>query len=124
MATTGRKFLKLSQAQGLTVSRHALDRMRQYTGLDLHENLAMLLFRHSEYRSPEQVLMLGFRPRYWGRKAEGQKSWYFRFHVSGEELLAVVAEGDRPGEYVWVTTYGVNDQTRHYRLVDTEAVAA
>ncbi len=124
MATTGRKFLKVSKARGLTISQHALDRVREYSGFGLTRGLATVLFRHSRHLRAEQVMLLGYRPRYWGRKAEGEPTWYFSFRIFGEEMLAVVGQGEQPGEYVWLTTYGINEQTRHYRLANTDAVAA
>ena len=124
MATTGRKFLRLTKAQEFTISRHALDRVREYSGFDLTHGLASVLFRHSRHLRVDQVLLLGYRPRYGSRLAQGEHTWYFRFRLFRQEFIAVVGEGERPGEYVWVTTYGMNEQTRNYRVVDAEAVAA
>lgn len=124
MATTGRKFLKLSKAMEFRISEHALDRVRDYTGFGLTHGLAMVLFRHGRQLRVEQVRLLGYRPRYWGRKAAGEPTWYFAFRIFGEEMLAVVGEGEQPGEYVWLTTYGVNEQTRQYRVANMATVAA
>ena len=50
------------------------------------------------------------------------KSWYFDLGLPGEEAIAVVGEGDDPGELVWMTTYAPNRQTELCRLASLNQV--
>jgi len=123
MAITGSTFMKVSRAQRLDVSGHAMDRIAHHTGLHPTEALARTLFHRSRQLKTSQMRMLGYRPAYEQRKAHGQRSWYFRFTLFGEELVAVVQEGALPGEYLWVTTYGSTPQTDRLRRADFALLA-
>jgi hypothetical protein len=124
MAVTGAGFLNVSRARWFAISAHALDRIREHTDLHPTKSLAEVLFNHSRQVKPQEMMFMGYRPGYTRRLKEGQKSWYFRFLLLGEELVAVVAEGAVAGEYTWVTTYHPNEQSEHYRLASYERVAA
>ncbi len=123
MAITGSKFIEVSKAHKLDISRHAMDRIAQHTGLPPTEALARTLFHRSRQVKTGQMWMLGYRPSYVRRLAHGQKSWYFRFVLFGEELVAVVQEGALPGEYLWVTTYGATAQSERFRWADFDLLA-
>ena len=118
MAITGSKFMEVSRAQGLEVSRHALERIAQHTGLEPTEALARTLFQRSRQVKPAQMRLLGYRPAYKQRKDRGVQSWYFRFVLFGEELVAVLQEGALPGEFLWVTTYGPTAQSEQFQWAD------
>ena len=124
MAITGAGFLNVSKAERFTVSNHALDRIWQHTDLNPTRALATVLFSHSRQVKPFQMMLMGYRPAYARRLKEGKKSWYFRFMLLGEELIAVVTEGSEAGEYAWVTTYHPSQQSEHYRLATYEMLAA
>ena len=124
MAITGKQFLRLNKVSGLAVSHHALTRLREYTGFHQTRALAGVLFSRSRHIRPKEVCLLGFRPRYHGRKAEVEETWYFRFILFGEELLAVVTRDESTGAYVWVTAYAANEQTQHYRVADFDMLTA
>lgn len=121
MASSGEKFLEVTKATGLSVTRHALERIKQYTGLQPTRELAHALFRRGVHVRAQELFLLGYRPGL--AKRRGATSWYFRFQLFGEELLAVIAQGDSPGEFVWVTTYGVNGLTAMRRAYFSGAVA-
>lgn len=123
MAITGAGFLDVSRAQTFSVSRHALDRIWQYTDLNPTRALATVLFNHSRQVRVHQMLLMGYRPGYIRRLREGTKSWYFRFLLFGEELIAVVTEG-APGEYAWVTTLHPTRQTECLQVATYEMLAA
>jgi hypothetical protein len=123
MGVTGAKFLELSKAEAFEVAKHALYRLREHTGFRFSEDEALGLFRAARQVRPKQLIWLGYRPAYGRRKANGQKSWYFRTTVAGREVIAVVGEGDLEGQFVWVTTYGRNAQTDQLRAASYEALA-
>lgn len=116
MAVNGARFLKLSSAERLAVTRHALDRIQEHAGRCLSEEQACEVFCAGRQVTALQALLLGYRPAYGRRMNQGQKSWYFRLQLDGRELIAVVTEGDYPDEFVWVTTYAPNRQTEQYRM--------
>ncbi len=123
MAITGEKFLMLSKAVFFDVSCHALDRLREHSGVDVTEEGALALFEDSRQVRPGEMVLMGYRPRYQARLSAGQKSWYFRFLLFGQELIAVVTEGFTSGQYAWVTTYAPTPQSEIYRLAEYEGLA-
>ncbi|MFO7975034.1 MAG: hypothetical protein R6V12_10420 [Candidatus Hydrogenedentota bacterium] len=123
MAITGSKFMKVSKARKLDITPHAMDRIAQHTGLQPTEGLAHTLFRRSRQVKTGEMRRLGYRPGYARRMANGRKSWYFRFVLFGEELVAVLQEGACAGEYQWVTTYGATPQSDLLRCGDYDLLA-
>ena len=123
MAVNGERFLRLSRAEALHISRHALDRIDQHVGRYVGREEALDLFCRGTQVRAEGLLQLGYRPAYAGRLARGQRSWYFRFGIEGTELIAVIGQGMLPGEYVWLTTYGRNRQTDQYQVATFEDVS-
>ncbi len=115
MGITGKGFMKVSKTTQLDITEHALERIAQHTGLPPTRALAQSLFERSRQVKASHMWTLGYRPAYWQRLANGQKSWYFRFMLFGEELVAVLQEGTSSGEYLWVTTYGATPQSDHLR---------
>jgi hypothetical protein len=111
MAVDGAKFLKLSNAEGFTISAHAVQRLGEHTGRFIPEDQAHEVFCKGRQITAQEAILLGYRPAYGHRPNGGQKSWYFRIEPDSREMIAVVTEGDYPGEFVWVTTYGRNQQT-------------
>jgi len=116
MAISGDRFLKVTKAKSLRISRHAMDRMTQRVGVQPTRGLTAVLFNRSRQVKAPDMFLMGYRPSYGTRMAHGEKSWYFRFNFFAEELIAVIGEGDRQDEYVWLTTYALSDQSEHYRL--------
>jgi hypothetical protein len=108
----------------MLISGHARARLEEHTGLPISKSVAYSLFSRSRHLSVDQVRLLGYRPGYETRLSQGRRSWYFRMHVFGQELLAVIGEGELPGEYVWVTTYAPNPQSHHLRLGEPELLTA
>ena len=123
MATTGGKFLRLSNATCFTISDHALLRLEEHTDMEPTRGLASVLFEHSRQVNSQEMRLLGYRPAYGRRLMRGEKSWYFRFQVFCQELIAVIGESASPGEYVWLTTYSPNRQTELLRVADFESLA-
>ncbi len=123
MAVTGQRFLELSKAEGFEVTGHALVRLCERCGKWLAGGEARWAFCCARQVRPKQLIAMGYRPAYGKRLRKGQKSWYFRFLVNGREAIAVVQEGLIEGTYVWVTTFGRNRQSDHYRALSYEAVA-
>jgi hypothetical protein len=113
MAATGTRFLKLSGAEDFLVSLHALERLREHSGRPVAEEEAFAVFGGGMQVSAEKLILMGYRPAYGRRMSEDKRSWYFRFEMDGQEMIAVVGEGDRAGQYIWVTTYVRNRQTAH-----------
>jgi len=124
MAVHGDKFLILSKAHAFTIREHALDRVLQHTGLLPTRALAFALFDRSRQLKVADMILLGYRPAYSRRKRRGKSSWYFRFHLFAKELIAVVQKGSEPGEYVWVTTYGLTAQNINLRIETRPVLAA
>ena len=124
MGITGERFLGLSKAENFVITDHALDRLREYTGLEPSEDDAFSLFGESRQVRPEEMILMGYRPRYGRRLMEGQKSWYFRFLAFGEELIAVIGEGFTRGQFAWITAYGPTRQSELFRVADYETLAA
>ena len=112
----GNTFLHVTKATAFTITPHALDRIGQRVGFRPTAGLAHVWFGRSRQVDYADMLALGYRPGYPRRKRAGKSSWYFRFSVFGEELVAVVGEGRQPGEYVWVTTYGRDAETEINRM--------
>lgn len=123
MAITGSKFMEVSKARTLQISRHAMDRIARHTGLEPTEALARTLFHRSRQVKAGQMWLMGYRPGCVRRKGDGRQSWYFRFVLFGEELIAVLQEGARAGEYQWVTTYGATPQSDLLRCGDYDLLA-
>jgi hypothetical protein len=124
MAITGERFLAVSGAEVFTVSRHALDRMFEHTHLYPTRGLAGVMFGRGRQVKPSEMLLLGYRPGYDRRLKRGEKSWYFHLRVFAQDLIAVIGEGDRPGEYVWLTTYAPTGQPDRFALAEPEALYA
>ena len=123
MAISGDRFLKVTKAKALRISRHAMDRMNQRVGVHPTRGLAAVLFNRSRQVKAPEMFMMGYRPSYGTRMACGERSWYFRFNFFAEELIAVIGEGDAQDEYIWLTTYAPDAQLEHYRLTGKEAAA-
>lgn len=123
MASTGRAFLNTQGRSTLTIDQAALDAVRAYTGFGLTRGLALVLFRHGRRLRPEDVAAMGLPARYRGRTAGGERTWYFRFRIFGEELVAVVGEGDRRGEYLWLATRAVHAPVYSPRRAAARAAA-
>jgi len=123
MATTGAGFLHVTKSDSIGISRHALCRLQEYCGGRFSMAEAFDLFLHGKQVSQQDMLMLGYRPCYERRFRRGQKSWYFRSTVGGEELIAVV--GQAPGEmgYTWVTTYSRSAQVEQLATVAFDELA-
>lgn len=111
MAISGKKFLNVTKARGLSITNHALRRIHQRGGEDLSRKEAAEVFMNARQIRPDKLRLLGYRPGYGRRKSNGEQSWYFRFTLRGSELIAVLT--DEPGNrsFAWVTTYGRNAQT-------------
>jgi hypothetical protein len=116
MATSGEKFLRLTKATGLHVTGHALERIRERTGIPLESDEAFEHFRDARQIRLPQLLTLGYRPRYEGRRQRGCQSWYFRMNLDGQEIIAVVQQGPEPEQYLWVTSYAPDAQALQYRV--------
>ena len=123
MAISGNRFLRLTRARALQISRHAMDRMNQHVGVEPTRGLAAVLFNRSRQVKMPEMIIMGYRPNYGTRIAYGERSWYFRFNFFAEELIAVIGEGDGQDEYVWLTTYAPSAQSEHYRVTGEEATA-
>jgi len=118
MATTGGKFLKLTKAETFTISRHAMDRVEQCCGVSLTEALAQALFARSRQVKANDMPLLGYRPGYRSRMERGVHSWYFRFYLFGQEMVAVIGREKDSGAYTWVTTYTPNRESDHFRIAE------
>lgn len=116
MAVTGAKFLRLTKARTFTVTTRAMTRLGERSGRRITREEAFRLFCRGIHLRAEEAFLLGYRPGYAGRLQQGQKSWYFRLDLDGEELIAVLGEALFERELVWVTTYAPNQQTAQYRL--------
>jgi len=116
MAITGEKFLEVTRAETFSISWHAQDRIREFLGREISEETAFGFFRRGRQVTAQEMIHLGYRPRYDGRRRRGRKSWYFRFELDGYEFVAVIGEGWEEREFVWITTYARNRQANHYRL--------
>jgi hypothetical protein len=116
MATSGEKFLRLTKASGLRVTHHALRRIRERAGVMLSPDNARHHFGGAQQVRLQQLLLLGYRPRYDGRQRRGHQSWYFKLTLAGQEIIAVVEQDAEPDKYLWVTSYTPDAQTRQYRV--------
>lgn len=111
----GDRFLRLAKAREFTLTAHAHDRLEEHLGFRPTRALAHCCFGRARQMRIEALRMLGYRPAFEARARRGEPSWYFRFRVFGEELIAVITPGKAPGSYVWVTVYAVNAQVDRYR---------
>ena len=111
MGVSGERFLELTRAKGLQISKHALRRLHERTGWHVSEEDSFALFLGARQVSAHEMIMLGYRPAYGRRLRKGQRSWYFRLIVGSGEAVAVIGEAVMEDEYVWLTTYGRNSQT-------------
>jgi hypothetical protein len=124
MSITGAGFLKVSKATEFEITDHALARLQEYLGFHPTRGLAEVLFRHGRHLRHEELTLLGYRPAYHKRLKMGLKSWYFRFVVLGQEVIAVLTEGHRQGQLIWVTTYHPDEQSEHFRVADYSMLSA
>ena len=97
---------------------------REHIGWPVTEDAAFQLFQRGRHLRVAQTFVLGYRPGYVRRLRRGKRSWYFRFEVNGEELIAVVGQGVMPGEFVWLTTYGRTPQSDQYRSATYDQIVA
>lgn len=118
MAITGAGFLKVSKTTEFEITDHAMTRLREYLGFHPTRGLAEVMFRYGRHLRHEELQLLGYRPAYHQRLKMGLKSWYFGFMVMGQEMIAVLTEGQQPGKMVWVTTYHPDEESEHYRVAD------
>lgn len=124
MGVTGTKFMTLTKAARLCITDHAMERIAQYAGIAPTPGLAQAFFERSIHVRHEELRAMGYRPAYGERIRHGRRSWYFQFQVFGDQLIAVLTEGDRTDEFVWVTTYGRNAQTEWLDCTATGRLAA
>ncbi|HHN46122.1 MAG TPA: hypothetical protein ENN09_01655, partial [Planctomycetes bacterium] len=88
MAVNGRKFLELNGSDGsIQVTGHALDRIRKYSGRSLSRKEACALFCQGRQASYDEMVLMGYRPGAKRRRRNGEKSWYFKINVAGDELV-------------------------------------
>lgn len=118
MAITGAGFLNVCKAVSFEITDHALARLQECLGFHPTRGLAEVFFRRGRHLRYEELRLLGYRPDYHHRQETGVKSWYFRFVVFGQELIAVLTEGHQPGQMVWVTTYYPNEQSDNFRVAE------
>ena len=112
---TGEKFLRLNKSESLEVTKHARIRMCDACGTWVQTEEELLeLFKESKQVKIDDIISLGYRPRYGSRKSRGEDSWYFRFFVNDVELIAVISKKE-DNELRWVTTYSPSLQTEIYR---------
>lgn len=122
MTVRGEKWMELSGTRELEVTRHALVMLRRRTGRPLSEDEARECFVRGQQVTPDQMLLLGYRPAYGRRRRKCCQSWYFRLDIGGREAIAVVQEGLFEGQFTWITTYAPNRQSREYRLLEADAL--
>lgn len=123
MAIRGDRFLELNKVERLRITEHALNRAWEHSGHALTHSVANALFLSSRQLPVSEMLLLGYRPAYARRRKQGESSWYFRFRIFGQELIAVISEDANDGRPVWVTTYARNAQTDIYRAVPAGELA-
>lgn len=105
MAIKGSNFIAVNGAERFDISTHALDRLTEFTGFTPTRGLASIYFANSRQVGLDEMHRMGYHPGYERRKVRGIASWYFRFAVFGQELIAVIATGRTRGSLIWVTTY-------------------
>jgi hypothetical protein len=123
MANTGSAFLQLSKSETIGISRHALRRLEEHCGAPFSTAEAFDLFLRGRQVSVQEMLMLGYRPAYGTRCRQGQRSWYFRILVGGEEFIAVVGQSLGEPQPTWVTTYSRTCQTDRLALAAFDQLA-
>lgn len=123
MGITGEKFLELNETVELCCTRHALDRLEAAAGRVVCDRELSWIFLRAKQLSPDEMNLLGYLPNFTGRKERGESSWYFGFHLDGVECVAVIAR-KHDGPLFWKTTYSQSPQSRNYRVVDFEDLAA
>lgn len=106
MAISGRNFLRVNETEDFTITRHALERLRERSGKAVAPEAAEAAFEASRQRRHQELMLLGYRPNYRGRLRDGIRTWYFSFAVEGQEMIAVVQQEETSGKMIWVTTYG------------------
>ena len=116
--------MELSRIRELAISRHALARIREYTGLHLNPWEALELFLDGRQLKEREIVNLGYRPAYGRRRKRGTQSWYFLLSLCGEELVAVLGQDYSGNDISWVTTYAPGAQTRELRAVTLERLGS
>lgn len=124
MAISGQRFLQLSKAKAFAISTHALARTSHYAARPVDKTEAHGLFEHARQMRHEAMVGAGYRPKYKTRLKQGEKSWYFRLPAGNREMVAVVTETERRGEFLWVTTLAPNVQTERLRFAAMDLAAA
>ena len=124
MAISGQRFLELSRAGTFAVSTHALRRISQYAARPVDRGEAHRLFEGAKQVKSQAMTQAGYRPCYGGRLRRGERSWYFRLPAGDREMVAVVTETERPGEFLWVTTLAPDPQTERLRSGSFEVAFA
>ena len=123
MAVTGERFLWLYRQSRFLITQHALDRIRDRTGIEINIDQAFSFFQAARQLKPKEMILLGYRPNYTDRCRRGTLSWYFRLQLSNYELIAVVSQSHLAGDLAWVTTYCRNEQNEHLALTTFENLA-
>ncbi len=108
MAINGERFLRISKVGFFSIKDHALERIEKFTGKTMELEVAFDCFCRSTQLTYSEMWVRGYRPAYQQRKQAGVATWYFELSFPGCELIAVIARGDRFGEYEWITTYTQN----------------
>jgi hypothetical protein len=103
--TTGQTFLNSSGVETLTISTQALDKIGEHADLHPTRALASVLFGNSRELSVGEMRRRGFTPGPTRRLLRGERVCYFRFQVFGQDLMAVVCQGEGNGEFIWETTH-------------------
>lgn len=112
----GARFLSLSGRMVLSITQHALTRLRAGTCVAIDAQTALELFLSAEHVAAWQLLLLGYRTAYGRRARSGEPSWYFRFLFQGNEHIAVLTKSDTTRSMLWITTLSEDSQTEQYRV--------
>ncbi len=123
MASNGRKFLWLNRDRKFLITKHALQRIKDRTGVSISTRQAYNIFLGASQLKQAEMFLLGYRPNYNARYMEGTLSWYFRIDLNDRELIAVVSQKNGGDNLAWVTTYCRDQQNDHLALTHFEALA-
>jgi len=115
---SGKKFLNLNNKESVIITNHALDRIADCMGRPISIQSALKLFEESRQIKYGDLLLMGYRPAFAGRKKKGVMSWYFRLESQESEMIAVISNSQRGDALVWLTTLFENKQTRNFRILN------
>jgi hypothetical protein len=115
VSVNGKKWLSLNKMESIYISRHALERIYNYSRISLTEEEANEQFMKAKIIKDKDLAIRGYRYDYNNRKKREGQTFHFIFYRNGVEYVPVVCLEN--SKVSWVTTLVQNKVSNYLRLI-------